>query len=137
MYEHVMAEMTQLRAAIEKSGRPFMYPEDWVHAPALAQDCRNPQRHRRQDPVHESRGGPCGSHAAQCGAVVDDRRTFAHSHGMPLAAVLYLKRVEARARGESIGVREVTPMSAMWQLAYQLRGARSSKPILSMSRIEA
>ena len=81
--------------------------------------------------------GHSGSHAAQCGAVVDDRRTFAHSHGMPLAAVLYLKRVEARARGESIGVREVTPMSAMWQLAYQLRGARSSKPILSMSRIEA
>ena len=36
MYEHVMAEMTELRAAIENSGKLFMYAEDWIYAPALA-----------------------------------------------------------------------------------------------------
>jgi hypothetical protein len=36
MYERVMAEMEQTRAAIRASGRLFLYAEDWVYAPAVA-----------------------------------------------------------------------------------------------------
>jgi len=41
--------------------------------------------------------------------MVDDRRRRADSAGChPLSAVLHLKQVEAKARGETIGVSEVT-----------------------------
>ena len=36
MYERLMAEMEQTRAAIEASGKLFMYAEDWIYAPAMA-----------------------------------------------------------------------------------------------------
>ena len=36
MYERVMAEMEETRAAIRASGRLFLYAEDWVYAPAVA-----------------------------------------------------------------------------------------------------
>src|SRR5215475_11687988 len=35
MYEFVLEEMEGTRAAIEKTGRLFMYAEDWVYAPAV------------------------------------------------------------------------------------------------------
>src|ERR1700750_3104551 len=36
MYERVLEEMEQTRAAIEKTGRLFMYAEDWIYAPAVS-----------------------------------------------------------------------------------------------------
>jgi Oxidoreductase family, NAD-binding Rossmann fold len=85
MYEHVMAEMTDLRAAIENSGKLFMYAEDWVYAPALAKTVEILQRDRRQDPVHESRGEPQWLPRRARRALGDDRRRLADSHGMPSA----------------------------------------------------
>jgi hypothetical protein len=35
MYERVMEEMAATRASIEKTGRLFMYAEDWIYAPAV------------------------------------------------------------------------------------------------------
>src|SRR5689334_16272949 len=35
MYQRVMEEMEQTRAAIERTGRLFMYAEDWIYAPAI------------------------------------------------------------------------------------------------------
>jgi hypothetical protein len=34
MYERVLEEMEATRAAINKTGRLFMYAEDWIYAPA-------------------------------------------------------------------------------------------------------
>src|SRR4029453_15233022 len=36
MYERVLEEMEQTRAAIEKTGKLFMYAEDWIYAPAVS-----------------------------------------------------------------------------------------------------
>jgi len=109
MYEHVMTEMTELRAAIEKSGRLFMYAEDWVYAPALAKTVEI--LNATGDKIlftkaEESHSGSHAAHAAQWSMTGGGALIRMGCH--PLAAVLYLKRVEARARGELIGVRDVT-----------------------------
>ena len=109
MYEHVMTEMTELRAAIEKSGRLFMYAEDWVYAPALAKTVEI--LNATGDKIlftkaEESHSGSHAAHAAQWSMTGGGALIRMGCH--PLAAVLYLKRVEARARGEVIGVRDVT-----------------------------
>jgi predicted dehydrogenase len=108
MYEHVMAEMATLRTAIEASGKLFMYAEDWVYAPALAKTVEILNATRDKILFMKAEESHSGSHAAHAalwsmtggGALI---RMGCH----PLAAVLYLKRVEARARGETIAVRDV------------------------------
>ena len=109
MYERVMAEMTELRAAIENSGKLFMYAEDWVYAPALAKTVEI--LNATGDKIlfmkaEESHSGSHAAHAAQWSMTGGGSLIRMGCH--PLAAVLYLKRVEARARGETIGVRDVT-----------------------------
>ena len=109
MYEHVMAEMTELRAAIENSGKLFMYAEDWVYAPALAKTVEI--LNATGDKIlfmkaEESHSGSHAAHAAQWSMTGGGSLIRMGCH--PLAAVLYLKRVEARARSETIGVRDVT-----------------------------
>ena len=108
-YEHVMAEMTELRAAIENSGKLFMYAEDWVYAPALAKtvEILNPTGDKILFmKAEESHSGSHAAHAAQWSMTGGGSLIRMGCH--PLAAVLYLKRVEARARSETIGVRDVT-----------------------------
>ena len=109
MYQHVMAEMTELRAAIENSGKLFMYAEDWVYAPALAKTVEI--LNATGDKIlfmkaEESHSGSHAAHAAQWSMTGGGSLIRMGCH--PLAAVLYLKRVEARARSETIGVRDVT-----------------------------
>jgi predicted dehydrogenase len=109
MYEHVMGEMTDLRAAIENSGKLFMYAEDWVYAPALAKTVEI--LNATGDKIlfmkaEESHSGSHAAHAAQWAMTGGGSLIRMGCH--PLAAVLHLKRVEARARGETIGVRDVT-----------------------------
>jgi predicted dehydrogenase len=109
MYESVMAEMATLRTAIEASGKLFMYAEDWVYAPALAKTVEILNATRDKILFMKAEESHSGSHAAHAalwsmtggGALI---RMGCH----PLAAVLYLKRVEARARGETVAVRDVT-----------------------------
>ena len=109
MYEHVMAEMTELRAAIENSGKLFMYAEDWVYAPALAKTVEI--LNATGDKIlfmkaEESHSGSHATHAAQWSMTGGGSLIRMGCH--PLAAVLHLKRIEARARGETISVRDVT-----------------------------
>ena len=109
MYQHVMAEMTELRAAIENSGKLFMYAEDWVYAPAVAKTVEI--LNATGDKIlfmkaEESHSGSHATHAAQWSMTGGGSLIRMGCH--PLAAVLHLKRIEARARGETIGVRDVT-----------------------------
>lgn len=109
MYERVMEEMTAARERINASGRLFMYAEDWVYAPAVSKTAemvaatcdkilfmKAEESHSGSHAEHASRWDMTGG-----GALI---RQGCH----PLSAVLYLKQVEARARGEKIAVAEVT-----------------------------
>ena len=109
MYERVMEEMAETRGKLTASGQLFMYAENWVYAPAVAKSAEILRK--TKDKIlfmkgEESHSGSHAGHAARWdmsggGALI---RQGCH----PLSAVLYLKQVEARARGETIGIADVT-----------------------------
>ena len=109
MYERVIEEMDKTRAAIERTGKLFMYAEDWVYAPAvtkIAEIVRATKDKILFMKGEESHSGSHAAHAAQWAMTGGGSLIRMGCH--PLSAVLYLKQVEARARGETIGVASVT-----------------------------
>jgi predicted dehydrogenase len=109
MYERVMEEMEMTRAAVEASGRLFMYAEDWIYAPAVAKtvEILNATKHKVLFmKAEESHSGSHAAHAAQWSMTGGGSLIRMGCH--PLSTVLYLKQVEARSRGEQIAVQAVT-----------------------------
>jgi predicted dehydrogenase len=109
MYERVCEEMEMTAAAIRATGKLFMYAEDWVYAPAVTKTAEILKATR--DKIlfmkgEESHSGSHAAHAAQWAMTGGGSLIRMGCH--PLSAVLYLKQVEAKARGESIRVAGVT-----------------------------
>ena len=109
MYECVMEEMDKTCKAVGASGKLFMYAEDWVYAPAIAKIVEVLKA--TKDKVlfmkgEESHSGSHAAHAAQWAMTGGGSLIRMGCH--PLSAVLYLKQVEAKARGERIAVSAVT-----------------------------
>ena len=109
MYERVLEEMESTRAAIGSTGKLFMYAEDWIYAPAVTKTAEILKATR--DKIlfmkgEESHSGSHAAHAAQWAMTGGGSLIRMGCH--PLSAVLYLKQVEAKARGETIGVASVT-----------------------------
>jgi predicted dehydrogenase len=109
MYERVMEEMEQTRRRMNATSSMFMYAENWIYAPAVAKSAE--VLRKTKDKIlfmkaEESHSGSHAEHAARWdltggGALI---RQGCH----PLSAVLYLKQVEAKARGEIIRIANVT-----------------------------
>jgi predicted dehydrogenase len=109
MYQRVVEEMDKTVAAIKKSGQLFMYAEDWVYAPAVTKTAEIIRA--TKDKIlfmkgDESHSGSHAAHAAQWAMTGGGSLIRMGCH--PLSAVLYLKQVEAKARGETIRVASVT-----------------------------
>ncbi|NEU97178.1 Gfo/Idh/MocA family protein [Bradyrhizobium uaiense] len=109
MYQRVMEEMETTRAAIAKTGKLFMYAEDWIYAPAVTKTAEIVRA--TGDKIlfmkgEESHSGSHAAHAAQWAMTGGGSLIRMGCH--PLSAVLYLKQVEAKARGETINVASVT-----------------------------
>ncbi|MCA1487648.1 Gfo/Idh/MocA family protein, partial [Bradyrhizobium sp. IC4061] len=109
MYERVIEEMDRTRAAIERTGKLFMYAEDWIYAPAATKTAEIIKA--TKDKIlfmkgEESHSGSHAAHAAQWAMTGGGSLIRMGCH--PLSAVLYLKQVEAKARGERIHVASVT-----------------------------
>ncbi|WGS28079.1 Gfo/Idh/MocA family oxidoreductase [Bradyrhizobium sp. ISRA464] len=108
MYQRVMEEMEKTRPAIERTGKLFMYAEDWIYAPAVTKTAEIIRA--TGDKIlfmkgEESHSGSHAAHAAQWAMTGGGSLIRMGCH--PLSAVLYLKQVEARARGETITVASV------------------------------
>jgi len=108
MYQRVLEEIDQTRAAIQSSGRLFMYAEDWIYAPAVAKTAEILRA--TKDKVlfmkaDESHSGSHATHAAQWSMTGGGSLIRMGCH--PLSTVLYLKQVEASARGERIAASHV------------------------------
>ena len=109
MYERVCEEMERTVAAIKETGKLFMYAEDWVYAPAVTKTAEILRA--TGDKIlfmkgEESHSGSHAAHAAQWAMTGGGSLIRMGCH--PLSAVLYLKQVEAKARGETIRVASVT-----------------------------
>jgi predicted dehydrogenase len=109
MYRRVIEEMDQTCAAVKSSGRLFMYAEDWIYAPAVAKTVeilratKDKILFMRAD---ESHSGSHAAHAAQWSMTGGGSLIRMGCH--PLSTMLYLKQVEATARGERIAVSHVS-----------------------------
>ncbi|MEO8317614.1 MAG: Gfo/Idh/MocA family oxidoreductase [Bradyrhizobium sp.] len=108
MYERVIEEMETTRVAINRTGKLFMYAEDWIYAPAVSKTVEILKA--TKDKIlfmkgEESHSGSHAAHAAQWAMTGGGSLIRMGCH--PLSAVLYLKQVEAKARGERIGVASV------------------------------
>ena len=102
MYERVMEEMDKTCAAIKASGRLFMYAEDWIYAPAVTKIVEVLKATKDKIlfmKAEESHSGSHAAHAAQWAMTGGGSLIRMGCH--PLSAVLYLKQVEAKARGET------------------------------------
>src|SRR5215468_7882491 len=109
MYERVVEEIDKTCAAIKASGRLFMYAEDWIYAPAVTKTVEILEATRDKIlfmKAEESHSGSHAAHAAQWAMTGGGSLIRMGCH--PLSTVLYLKQVEARARGERIAVTAVT-----------------------------
>jgi predicted dehydrogenase len=109
MYKRVLEEMEETCAAIRKTGKLFMYAEDWIYAPAVTKTAEILKA--TKDKIlfmkgEESHSGSHAAHAAQWSMTGGGSLIRMGCH--PLSAVLYLKQVEAKARGEVIRVASVT-----------------------------
>lgn len=109
MYERVVEELDAVREAIHASGRLFMYAEDWVYAPAVtktAEVLRATKDKILFMKAEESHSGSHALHAAQWSMTGGGALIRQGCH--PLAAALYLKQVEASARGHAVSVSHVS-----------------------------
>src|ERR1700738_1139879 len=109
MYERVLEEMDKTSAAIRSSGRLFMYAEDWIYAPAVTKtvEILNATRDKILFmKAEESHSGSHAAHAADWSMTGGGSLIRMGCH--PLSTALFLKQVEAKARGEQIAVSGVT-----------------------------
>ncbi|MGQ0684771.1 Gfo/Idh/MocA family protein [Bradyrhizobium sp.] len=109
MYERVLEEMERTRAAIEGSGKLFMYAEDWIYAPAVTKTVEILKATKDKILFMKGEESHSGSHAAHAAHwAMTGGGSLIRMGCHPLSAVLYLKQVGARARGETIAVASVT-----------------------------
>jgi predicted dehydrogenase len=109
MYQRVVEEMEKTAASIKATDKLFMYAEDWVYAPAVTKTAEILRA--TKDKIlfmkgEESHSGSHAAHAAQWTMTGGGSLIRMGCH--PLSGVLFLKQVEAKARGETIGVVSVT-----------------------------
>lgn len=109
MYEHLLTSMERIRNAVKKSGKKFMYAENFVYAPAIQKAAEIISKKKSRILFAKGEESLKGSSSAVAGQW--NRAgggTFIRTGAHPLTAILYLKNVEAASRQENIHVVSVT-----------------------------
>ena len=109
MYQRVLEEMDATADIVRRSGRLFMYAEDWIYAPAVTKTAEIVRASKDKIlfmKAEESHSGSHAAHAAHWSLTGGGSLIRMGCH--PLSAVLHLKQVEAAARGETITATAVT-----------------------------
>ena len=108
MYEELLTSLDRLREVVKASGKKFMYAENFVYAPALVtagEIIRKKKSKILFAKGEESLKGSSSPVAGQWDKTGGG--TFIRTGAHPLSAILWLKRIEAEARGEKITVSSV------------------------------
>ena len=109
MYEHLLDSMERVRKAVKETGLKFMYAENFVYAPAIQKAAEIIRKKKSKILFAKGEESLKGSSSAVAGEW--DKTgggTFIRTGAHPLTAILYLKSVEAAARGEDIRIVSVT-----------------------------
>lgn len=103
MYETLLADMDRVKEAVEKSGRRFMYAENYVYSPAIVKAAEM-LRAKKMRVLYST--GECSIHGSTSVLSGEWKNvgggTLMRLGSHPIAGILYLKEVEAKARGEKI-----------------------------------
>ena len=108
MYEELLNTINRLQNVVSKSERKFMYAENFVYAPAVtkaAEILQNKKSKILYAKGEESLKGSSSPVAGEWNRTGGG--TFIRTGAHPLAAILWLKKVESVARGENITVQTV------------------------------
>lgn len=108
MYDVLMEEIDGLRERISGSRCKFMYAENFVYAPAVTKAAEIISKKKSKILYAKGEESLKGSSSPVAGEwSKTGGGTFIRTGAHPLAAILWLKRVEAQARGENIKVKTV------------------------------
>lgn len=108
MYSALIEDIDELRRVINASGRKFMYAENFVYAPAVTKTAEILRKKRSKILYAKGEESLKGSSSPVAGEwCKTGGGTFIRTGAHPLAAILWLKQVEANARGETIRVSTV------------------------------
>ena len=108
MYDELIKDIDELREVVKKSGRKFMYAENFVYAPAVSKAAEIIRKKKSKILYAKGEESLKGSSSHVAGEWnKTGGGTFIRTGAHPLAAILWLKRVEAEARGEEIRVKTV------------------------------
>ena len=108
MYRHLLERLAHLRQVVERSGKQFMYGENFIYAPAIikAAEIVRAQKSRilfaKGEESLKGSSSPAAGEWSKTGG-----GTFIRTGSHPLGAILWLKRQEALARGTDIRVTAV------------------------------
>lgn len=108
MYEELLRSIDMIREEIIKSGKKFMYAENFVYAPAInkaAEIIRKKGSRILYAKGEESLKGSSSPVAGEWSKTGGG--TFIRTGAHPLSAILWLKRVEAMTHGKEIRVTSV------------------------------
>lgn len=108
MYTKLLASMENIREAVEKSGKRFMYAENFIYAPAVQKIAEIITKKKSRILCLKGEESLKGSSSAVAGEWnKTGGGTFTRTGSHPLSAILWLKQVEAQARGEVIKVESI------------------------------
>lgn len=108
MYERLVETIDHLATCVKNSGKKFMYAENFIYAPAITKAAEIITKKKckvlyaKGEESLKGSSSPVAGEWAKTGG-----GTFIRTGAHPLAAILWLKQVEAKARGENITIKSV------------------------------
>ena len=108
MYEEVIKSIELLKKEVEKSGKLFMYAENFVYAPAIMKAAEILRKKKSKILYAKGEESLKGSSSPVAGEwSKTGGGSFIRVGAHPLTAILWLKHIEAETRGENIRVESV------------------------------
>ena len=108
MYDEVIRQIDELAKVVKGSKKKFMYAENFVYAPAVSKAAEILREKKSKICYAKGEESLKGSSSPVAGEwSKTGGGTFIRTGAHPLAAILWLKQVEARARKEEIHVKTI------------------------------
>ena len=108
MYKDLLESLERMKKVVDNSGKKFMYAENFIYAPAITKAAEIIKKKKSKILFAKGEESLKGSSSAVAGEwCKTGGGTFIRTGAHPLSAILWLKKLEAEARGEDITVKSI------------------------------
>ncbi len=108
MYQELKESLERMKKVVDQSEQKFMYAENFIYAPAVTKSAEIIRKKKSKILFAKGEESLKGSSSHVAGEwSKTGGGTFIRTGAHPLSAVLWLKKVEAEARGEIITVKSI------------------------------